>query len=86
MRIPNTGICFWRRCFAKETGMTTIDTNTPVTVTVKPGKRGKFRWDARQGNEFLALGHPRGYETPEEAEAAATTMLLAKVEWVREGC
>lgn len=71
-------------------------TSLPIHIVSKPGPRGQIRWSAYQGGEFdgekvkggtfLAIGHPQGFDTAEEAEAAVTVLLLAKVEWHRVGC
>ena len=45
------------------------------SVRLLKGNGGKFRWTARIDGEFMALCRPKGYETLEEARAAARATL-----------
>ena len=51
-----------------------------IKITVKEGKRGRWRWQAVMGRKHVCMSGVRGYKTSQEAQDAAVSAFGDDVE------
>ena len=53
-----------------------------LKVEIEEGAKGHWRWFCYRDGKLVAQSPVAGFNTPEDAQASARTMLKGRLEWI----